>query len=219
MHDVGFVVDFLRSVPPFNTLDMEQLRALAQKLEVAYYPQGKKIFESSPPPGLAVIRKGAVRLVDSARKFLDKRSEGELFGHSIFFHGEQKDYVAEAEEDCLVWHLPQADFAALRDGIPSLSEYFGSHLKSRVRAAAQVQRPVTQLRDLLKREPVLIDVQASIREAAQLMSRENVSSSLIMRDGVIAGIVTDNRPVGLTIQDRQAAAGKERETEQRHNLD
>ena len=191
MHDVSLAVDFLKSVPPFSTLDSSQIQALAQKLEVAYYPQGRKIFESSPPPGLAVIRKGAVRLVDSARRFLDKRSEGELFGHPIFFHGEQKDYVAEAEEDCLVWHLPQADFAALRDGIPSLSEYFGSHLKSRVRAAAQVQRPVTQLRDLLKREPVLIDVQASIREAAQLMSRENVSSSLIMRDGAIAGIVTD----------------------------
>ncbi len=50
---------------------------------------------------------------------------------------------------------------------------------------------MTQLRDLLKRDPVLIDSKASIREAARLMSRENVSSVLVMSDGLLGGIVTD----------------------------
>ena len=183
MHDVNLAAEFLHAVLPFNTLQGDKLRALAGKLEVAYYPQGKKILESSPPPGLAIIRKGAVRLVDAAHKFLDKRSEGELFGHRIYFHGEQKDYVAEAEEDCLVWHIPQAVFEALCAEQSLISEFFGAHVKKRVAAAAQVRRSVTQLRDLLKRRPVLIDGKASIREAARLMSRENVSSVLVMQDG------------------------------------
>jgi len=191
MHDVNLAAEFLHSVLPFNTLQAENLRVLAGKLEVAYYPQGKKILESSPPPGLAIIRKGAVRLVDAARKFLDKRSEGELFGHRIYFHGEQKEYVAEAEEDCLVWHLAQVDFEALCAEHSLISEFFGAHVKKRVAAAAQVQRSVTQLRDLLKRSPVIIDGQASIREAARLMSQENVSSVLVMQDGRLGGIATD----------------------------
>lgn len=191
MHDVNLAAEFLHSVLPFNTLQVENLQALANKLEVAYYPQGKKILESSPAPGLAIIRKGAVRLVDAEHKFLDKRSEGELFGHRIYFHGEQKEYVAEAEEDCLVWHLSQADFEALRTQQPLIGEFFGSHVKKRVAAAAQAQRSVTQLRDLLKRSPVLIDGKSSIREAARLMSRENVSSVLVMQDGRLGGIATD----------------------------
>jgi CBS domain-containing protein len=191
MHDVNLAVEFLHTVLPFNTLPADDLQALANKLEVAYYPQGKVIFSSSPPPGLAIIRKGAVRLVDAEHKFLDKRSEGELFGHNIYHHGEHRDYVAEAEEDCLVWHLSQADFEALAARQPPIGEFFSSHLKKRVNVAAQVQRSVTQLRDLLKRAPVLIDSKASIREATRLMSQENVSSVLVMSDGLLCGIVTD----------------------------
>jgi len=191
MHDVNLAAEFLHTVLPFNTLRAEALQALASKLEVAYYPQGKKILDSSPAPGLAIIRKGAVRLIDAERKFLDKRSEGELFGHRIYFHGEQKEYIAQAEEDSLVWHLAQADFEALCSQDSLINEFFGSHVKKRVAAAAQARRSVTQLRDLLKREPVLIEGRASIREAAQLMSRENVSSVLVMKDGQLAGIATD----------------------------
>jgi CBS domain-containing protein len=178
-------------VPPFNTLESDDLAKLARKLEVAYYPQGKTIFESSPAPGLAVIRKGAVRLVDHEHRFLDKRSEGELFGLGIYFHGELKDYIAEAEEDCLVWHLSQDDFLALCGMYPLLEEYFGSHLQTRLKAAAQVRHSVTQIRDLLKRPPVTVPAHTSIHEAAVLMSRENVSSVLVMQEENLAGIVTD----------------------------
>ena len=191
MHDVSLASEFLHTVPPFNSLEWDELRTLAHKLEVAYYPQGKSIFSSSSGAGLAVIRKGAVRLVDAENRFLDKRSEGGLFGHGIYFHGELKDYVAEAEEDCLIWHLAEAEFAKLREQNPLLAEYFSSHLKTRLSAAAQVQHSFTQVRDLLRRELVTIDCNASIREAAKLMSDRNVSSVLVMRGSELVGIVTD----------------------------
>jgi CBS domain-containing protein len=191
MHDVNLASEFLHTVLPFNLLDTEALHQLARKLEAAYYPQGRTIFSSSPLPGLAVIRKGAVRLVDEHNRFLDKRSEGELFGHRIYFHGEQKDYFAEAEEDCLIWHLAQDDFEELRERNPLFSEYFSSHLKTRLSAAAQVKHSATQVRDLLKRQPVMVDGTSSIREAAQLMSREDVSSVLVMTGEELSGIVTD----------------------------
>jgi CBS domain-containing protein len=191
MHDVSLATEFLHTVSPFNSLDADELKSVARKLEAAYYPQGKTIFSSSTSAGLAIIRKGAVRLLDEDRHFLDKRSEAEIFGHPIWFHGELKVYLAEAEEDCLVWHFPVEDFVQLCERNPLLAEYFGSHLKTRVSAAAQVSHSVTQVRDLLRREPVLIESAASIRQAAQLMSRENVSSVLVMQDQVLAGIATD----------------------------
>ncbi len=191
MHDVSIASDFLYTVPPFNTLGADELSAAARKLEAAYYPQGSIIFTSSPAPGLAVIRKGAVRLVDDSHKFLDKRSEGEFFGHAIWFHGEQKDYIAEAEEDCLVWHLSAGNFEQLCEKHPLLGEYFSSHHKTRLSAATRVEHAVKQIRDLMRREPVLIDSKSSIREAARLMSRENVSSVIVMQNDKLGGIVTD----------------------------
>lgn len=191
MHDVDLAAEFLRTVMPFNQLASDDVQRVARLFEAAYYPQGQLIFKSSPPPGLAVIRKGAVRLIDDGRRFLDKRSEGELFGHRIFFHGEQKDYVAEAEEDCLVWHLPQDAFKEQCGRHPELAEYFGSHVKSRVSAAAEVIQPVKRLADLVRREAIRVESGTLIRDAARVMSRENVSSVLVMRDGRLAGIVTD----------------------------
>jgi CBS domain-containing protein len=191
MHDVSIATEFLHAVPPFNTLEADDLSAVARKLEVAYYPQGKRIFSSSPAPGLAIIRKGAVRLVDKDHKFFDKRSEGELFGHRIWFHGAQEDYIAEAEEDCLVWRLSPADFEKLCAKHRLISEYFSSHLKTRLSVATQIKHVVRQVRDLLQHAPVMIDSQSSIREAARLMSSENVSSVLVMQNDRLGGIVTD----------------------------
>jgi CBS domain-containing protein len=190
-NDVSFAAEFLHTVQPFNALATEDLQWLARKLDVVYYPQGKFIFSSRPSPGLAIIRKGAARLLDDKRRFLDKRSEGELFGHQIYFHGELKDYEAEAEEDCLIWQLNAEDFEELCHKHPLIGEYFSSHLKSRLSAAIQAKNAVTQVRDLLNREPVLVTNDTSIRAAAQEMSRENVSSILVVKDGALCGIVTD----------------------------
>jgi len=190
-NDVAYAVEFLHTVQPFNDLTSEELNWLARKLEAAYYPQGKAIFSSQPSPGLAIIRKGAARLLDDKHKFLDKRSEGELFGHEIYFHGELKDYHVEAEEDCLIWLLNPDDFAQLRRKHPLIGEYFSSHLKSRLSAATQIKHTVRQVGDLLKREPVLVSSKVSIREAAQRMSAENVSSILVVCDEELCGIVTD----------------------------
>jgi len=189
--DVSFAAEFLHTVQPFNALASDDLHWLARKLDVLYYPQGKFILSSRPAPGLAIIRKGAARLLDDKHRFLDKRSEGELFGHPIYFHGELKDYFAEAEEDCLLWQLNASDFEELCHKHPLVREYFGSHLKSRLSAAIQAQNTVTQVRDLLSREPVLVTSDTSIRAAAQAMSRENVSSILVVKDGELCGIVTD----------------------------
>jgi len=190
-NDVTFAAEFLHTVQPFNVLTSEDLRSLARKLEVNYYPQGKTIFLSRSSAGLAIIRKGAARLLDKDHKFLDKRSEGEIFGHEIYFRGELKDYIAEAEEDCLLWHLGSEDFKQLCSKHPLIGEYFSSHLKSRLSAAIQVKHTITQVRDLLNREPVVVDSEVSIREAAQEMSAENVSSILIVENGELCGIVTD----------------------------
>ncbi len=191
MSETNHIIEFLRSVQPFNTLNTAVLEKVSQQLEVAYYPQNKTIFSSDSSPGLAVIRKGAVRLVDQKHKFLDKRYEGELFGHAIYFHLEFKQYIAEAEEDSLIWHLGAKDFVDLCEQETSFNEYFNSYFHSRLNATTGSESPASIVSDLIKRKPVLISDNASIFETAQLMSKEDVSSVLITENELLVGIVTD----------------------------
>jgi CBS domain-containing protein len=202
MHELHLVTDFLHAVPPFSALPPAELEAVARRFEAAYYRQGRTVLQSEPPAGIAVIRKGAVRLVDGRGRFLEKRSEGELFGQPAWFRGERRAYRAEAEEDSLVWHLAQSDFDALCEQNPLVADWFSEHLKTRLSAAAQVSGSATQLRDLLRRPPVMIGAARSIREAAALMSQESVSSLLVMRGDTLAGIVTDS-----DLRSRVLAAG------------
>lgn len=190
-HDVSHATEFLQSVHPFDLLETLDLQKLARNLEAAYYPHGKRIFTSQSGAGLAIIRKGAVRLVGADRKFLDRRGEGELFGHEIHFHGEVKDYAAEAEEDSLIWHLGAEAFTRIRSDYSILAEYFDSQLQSRLSQATQAPPVATRLRELLQRRPVMVDQFSSIRESARKMSDENVSSVLVMTGDELCGIVTD----------------------------
>jgi CBS domain-containing protein len=83
------------------------------------------------------------------------------------------------------------EFAELRAVNALVGEYFSSHLKTRLSAATRVEHSVTQVRDLLKREPVQVDADMSIHQAARRMSSENVSSVLVMCQQELCGIVTD----------------------------
>lgn len=195
MSDIAHIVDFLRTVQPFSSLDIAVLEKVSEQLEVAYYPQNKTILESESSPGLAIIRKGAVRLVDAEHKFLDKRYERELFGHKIYFHLEFKQYIAEAEEDSLIWHLSSESFKELCKQQADFDTYFNSYFHNRLSVPSQAQylseSTISVVADLIKRKPVCIDVSASIFETAKMMSQQDISSVLVTEKEFLAGIVTD----------------------------
>lgn len=191
MHETDIAEDFLRGLHPFDRLDPGALREAALGIEAAYYREGATVLDSREADGLAVIRKGAVRLVDDSRRFLDKRSEGECFGHAAWFHGAQTPYLALAEEDSLVWHLPGERFAALKDRCGPFAEWFNQAPADRLGRIGSAERPARRVSDLLRRAPVTAQVTDSIQETARRMRDERVSSVLVMQEGRLVGIVTD----------------------------
>jgi CBS domain-containing protein len=191
MHETDIAEDFLRALHPFDRLEPELLRDAARSIEAAYYRQDSEILDSQGADGLAIIRKGAVRLVDADRRFLDKRSEGECFGHAAWFHGAQKPYTAVAEEDSLVWHLPEDRFLDLKRRSQAFREWFEQPPADRLGRIGSAEQPARTVADLLRRAPVTADVHESIQTTAQRMRDERVSSALVMREDALVGIVTD----------------------------
>ena len=191
MHETDIAEDFLRGLHPFDRLDPDTLRDAARGIEAAYYREGAEVLDSQHAEGLAVIRKGAVRLVDESQRFLDKRSEGECFGHAAWFHGAQKPYRAVAEEDSLIWHLPEDRFLDLKRRSQAFEAWFSERPADRLGRVGSAEQPARTVADLLRRAPIAADVNDSIQATAQRMRDERVSSVLVMQGDTLVGIVTD----------------------------
>jgi CBS domain-containing protein len=126
---------------------------------------------------------------------LDLLSEGEVFGHPSLLSGMSPVVTVRAHEDSICYLIdPEIveEILATHSGLAFLS----STLRRRVVRALEGIDPAavdpwqTPVRGLVHRPPVTAPVLSTIRDAAEVMTRERVSSLLVERpDGY--GILTD----------------------------
>ncbi len=195
MHDIA---EFLGGRDPFSGLDEAALEALAAKTEVEFFPAGMMIV----PQGklaqgrIRVIRRGSVELVDGDA-VVDLLGEGEMFGHPSVLSGLPAKYGARAREDMLCYSLPAEEVVPLL-GRPSSLRFLTRSLLTRAGRPRgdQIVPPSPEVAQqpaasLVRRPPVTCDPATSLREAARLMSAEEVSSVLVELGNGDFGIVTD----------------------------
>ncbi len=186
---------FLRSTPPFDSLTDEQFSRAAGALEIAFYPAGSRLVTKGEDPlqHLYIIRKGAVRL-EAEGQTLQLLEEGEIFGYtSLISRKATLDVVVE--EDLLAYRLPAAQFKALLTEA-SFAGHFARRLADRLKSSLEHSQVATfqadlsmSVEELVLRAPVIVPATATVGEAAQVMSREGISSVLV--DSEPMGIITD----------------------------
>ncbi len=191
--------DFLAEYPPFSLLETDALGALPKKLSVRYLRRGS----SFPPadevrPCLYIVRKGAIELRSTAGQLIDTLCEGDLSDADCL--GENQSVVGVAIEDSLLYLLPCTTLTVLRREHTKLDEHFvrtaAEHLRhgrSSLGAQAPAQSSLMTLpvSAFLGREPVCGAPSLSIREAAILMTEQDVSALLVVDSNRLCGIVTD----------------------------
>jgi CBS domain-containing protein len=192
------VAEFLAKRDPFNGLDQAELDRLAGRAEVEFFSAGTTIFPQgeSPQARVRVIRRGAVQLLDQGTP-ADQLGEGEMFGHPSVLSGMPTRYEARAEEDTLVYSLAASDVVPLLIR-PSSLRFLARSLLARARSADEngIEAPSAEVArqyasDLVRRPPVVLEPEATLREAARRMSAEESSYVLAdLGDGEF-GIVTD----------------------------
>lgn len=184
------IPEFLATVAPFSLLDRAAIERFARALEVRYCREGQTIARFTSPwqDGLYVVRKGAVELADPEDRVLEKRGEGELFGHRIQFHGEVGDYRARAAEDCLLWHLDQARTEQLLASQPRLNEFFANHGE---RLRASVRGGGESIADLPLRQAITTSPECAVADCARRMAENQVSCLPVVDESGLVGIVTD----------------------------
>lgn len=204
--------EFLARLPPFDVLPDAALDGLPRQLKVRYLRRGSPFPAGEQrEPHLWVIRSGAVEFRDAEGQLLEKLGEGELHADPCLEGRALPGPQGKVVEDGLFYLLPCDALQALRRDHAA----FGAHFANDVRG--RLQRALTQLQQrqggdsalmrvqagaLVRRAPVAIAPDASIREAAQRMTRERASSLLVVRGDRLVGIVTDR-----DLRERVLAAG------------
>lgn len=206
------IPSFLRAYPPFDDLDDQRLAEVIRHTHIEFHPEGEVILQQGGEPAryLYVVRTGAVELVDDGR-VVDLLTEGQVFGHPSLLSGLSPTFTVRAHEDSLCY-LVDRELAEEILGTHSGLAFLSSGLRRRVVRALEGLGPQAvdpwraPVRTLVRRPPVMTSLTSTIREAAELMTRERVSSLLVARpDGL--GILTDR-----DLRSRVMAEGRSTDT-------
>jgi CBS domain-containing protein len=203
---------FIRTYPPFDELSDEQIEDIVSHLHVEFHPGGEVILqqEGEPAEFLYMVRTGAVELLDD-EQVLDLLSEGEIFGHPSLLSGMSPTLTCRAYEDTIVYLIDKEQAISILGTQRGLA-FLSSSLRRRVVRALEGLNPEENdpwqvpVERLVRRPPVTAPLTFTIREAAELMNRERVSSLLFERADGLA-IVTDR-----DLRSRVLAQGRSADT-------
>jgi len=194
--------DFLAQRPPFDSLPEDRLNELPEKLQIRYLRRDSEF----PPTDIDgdyfyVIRSGAVVLLDEEQQLVEKLGEGDYYTTDCQLVDFESVSSGKAEEDTLLYLLPCAQLKFLRRVSPDFKLHFADSIRERmqhaVRAASRQQADcgmgqlTIEVGQLLAKPPVTLPMNSSIREVAQVMTDNNVSSVMLMDGGRLVGMVTD----------------------------
>lgn len=189
--------EHLSRFPPFDDLPEEALDELARNVEVSYFRAGSDILlHDQPIHELHYVRSGAVEQYRRSGALHHRLTEGDLFGQNGLMRGNKVRLAARAIEDTLIYLIPEAVFNQLTEQYENFADFFELETSARLKTAldsSSSKLNETKVRKLVKRKVVSAPMDASVREAAQLMRDQGVSSLIILDPDSrhMAGILTD----------------------------
>lgn len=200
----------LRRHRVFGLLSDGARHRLADTLEVHPLGPGEALNQADTAhPRLYWLLSGTVTLLDAQGQPVVTLQPGELFG--LQAAGATGVQSAQASTPSELVSMDGALLDELRGETPALG-YFLRHLEhesATVRGAVgagsadpALNLMTTPVRSVIRREPITLPPQTSIREAAQVMNEQRVSSVLIVEQGLLFGLVTDR-----DLRNRVIAAG------------
>ena len=189
------ISDFISHIAPFDTLSATQLTECCQALSIAYYgEQQQRVHVESNPAQLYIVRSGAFEVTTPQGKLINRIAEGQFFGFSGMLSGEKVVNQVHILEDGLVYHLPAAMFVQLRAQHQSFDRFFNQAFAKRLRNQGTISdKPVSTSRitHIMCRKLTTIEPNATIHQAALLMSEKRLSSLVVMEQQILCGILTD----------------------------
>ncbi|WP_407332586.1 DUF294 nucleotidyltransferase-like domain-containing protein [Enterovibrio sp. 27052020O] len=200
------IAAFLKQHAPFNELPEEVVDDVAKQVEIAYFRAGTQLYEYGVPINdLCVVRSGVLEIYRRNGELFNRLSEGGIFGQWGLLMNRRVRYAAKAIEDSLVYFIPDTVFDDLFERFEVFSDFMETEDTTRLRQAVESHNDsndltTSKVSSLILRDPVTVECEATIQQAARIMTDEGVSSLLVMTTDTdeddkettrVVGIITD----------------------------
>lgn len=195
----------LHETPPFDLLsELDFAFALEHMAAVYLSQESREEIVQSGCALLYLVRSGTYDLVNQENRRLERLEQGDLFGFPSLLSGRTATNRIEVVADGIVWTWSADIFHKLRQRSAEFERYFIDAHSRRLLREHYVTQPtepgvneqandwtIKPISQVLQRDVVCIAPTATIREAAQLMSQQQVSSVLVTNEHGLLGIITD----------------------------
>lgn len=208
---VSATIEFLRDYPPFDRVEADALRFLAEHLKLAYYPKDALIV--SPDSGVVTV----FRIIQRGKVLARQAGEISVMEQSILTLGPGEGFpigsvtaqrsstnLYSALSDVFCYELQASDFFALmqKSAVFNLfcTQYIASLLsQSRQQLQVQFSQRVAEqqtmnspLSSIIKREPLSVTPETPVRQVVEQMAARNIGSMIIVND--------EQQPIGIFTQ-------------------
>ena len=206
------VVNFLKTIPPFQFLPVPDLVNLSKSMTLEYFPKDTTIISAGmrAADALYVVQKGGVKVALRTQVgkelILDMRSEGEIFGVLSLMGGDVARLDVTAIEDTLCYAIPAAEVQRLMSQHGDVADFLVrtsvrrymdrslNELRSQTHLMGDAERLLYSLKvsDVAGTKVITCLEHTTIREAAELVAHAHATCVIVLGDGGDArGIVTD----------------------------
>jgi len=206
------VIEFLKTVPPFQFLPASELSRLVPSMMLEYFPKDDTIISAGHRASevLYIVHKGAVQLMLRTKVgkqlVFDLRSEGEIFGLLSLMGRDVARFDVTVVEDALCYSIPGAVIQELASRYPEFSEYLVrvsitryldrslKELKDQTNLMGNTERLLYSLavKDVVSSPAVVCTGETTIRDAARLVANSRATCLAVVDvDGRAVGMVTD----------------------------
>ncbi|WP_105901990.1 DUF294 nucleotidyltransferase-like domain-containing protein [Vibrio gangliei] len=200
------IQNFIAQYPPFDSLSEEKLAYVASNTEISYYRENTPIIQFGDHiQDLYMVRSGVVEIYRRRGELYNRLDEGDIFGQMGLLMNGKVRLPATATVDSLIYCIPADVFHELYETEDTFADFVEIEHNARLKQAISDNKNANDLttskvKTLITREAFSLDKQASIQEAAKLMTDENVSALLITDETIhidedhetqVIGIITD----------------------------
>lgn len=206
------IAEFLKELPPFNNLLLDELKTVAQSIRVINLEKNKILFQINEPlhESFYMVASGIINLsviADAEETLLNKCIEGDVFGLRPFFAKNNYMMTAKAREESVIYAIPIVVFRPFVAQNPEVLNFLlesfaynsnnpsdqnkGKLLSDNV--IYNVQQSETQYFQSLSynRSPLKAATSSLVKDVAQMMTDNLTNSVIITENNFPIGIVTD----------------------------
>ena len=175
---------------PLSLLSSTELNRVAEQAKPLRKKAGERIHGNDQAlAGLYVIQSGMVEIVSSEDESLLWLAAGDCFGVRGYFRGGKTQNNADAVDDCLIFLVPLVLFEQLLETNDGFKEFFDPKAAT---PDADNRDPLasTPIQDLMTPDPVTVRPEQTVKKAAEIMRKRDISCLPVVADDRLVGLVT-----------------------------